>query len=534
MPCNTVCMRKTMMVMAALVAVSVTAPAIVQASPEVPAPRASSSEAAPATRAPKKQPLRSLKVQISGLPKGVKAKVRVTGPKRYKKILTSTKTLTKLRPGKYTITPHVVGVSNKQVSVGVSKAKVKISRKSRAKVNVRYRVSNVVEPLRFDFSNTAALAVGKTVNVRSAPSTRTSPQQTAPGERSNLTVVEGSGRTRDAVTSGSTEVLGAWIAPDRSTYVEVRQVWPETCYFFRIAAGDTVPSCVEAGRTGLSNAQRFYGPNSLPAVQFDAQGRVYYLSSPAQSSEAPSVRRYDNGAVTAMSNSQSNVFNFVVTPDGNVFISGNSYPSATSSVWLRRVRPSGQIDPIVSESVSLLGRFPDGNVYFVYGQGAIRRYLTGSSTLDPTPWTQSPPNPSMSTPRGAGVVTVGNKVFSSNAYSGAGLWQLYPAYNAKITSVTESTTMAAAGIYVVVGGRDSQGRQVLTRFDTNNESETSLLGPNQIEIYHLASVSAGRIVFDGLRFSDGQYVLGSIDVATGQVTIDTANDHGWVTVTGQQ
>jgi hypothetical protein len=41
---------------------------------------------------------------------------------------------------------------------------------------------------------------------------------------------------------------------------------------------------------------------------------------------------------------------------------------------------------------------------------------------------------------------------------------------------------------------------------------------NEIEMYHLNYVaSSNKIMFDGLRFSDNKYVIGQIDLNTGQV-----------------
>jgi hypothetical protein len=60
---------------------------------------------------------------------------------------------------------------------------------------------------------------------------------------------------------------------------------------------------------------------------------------------------------------------------------------------------------------------------------------------------------------------------------------------------------------------------VTTLYNTETDSEQTLVtASNEIEMYHLNYVaSSNKIMFDGLRFSDNKYVIGQIDLNTGQV-----------------
>src|SRR4051812_4232105 len=54
------------------------------------------------------QPKRSIRVVVSGLPSGVKAKATITGPHKYRKVVTKSVLLERLRVGSYKITAKPV------------------------------------------------------------------------------------------------------------------------------------------------------------------------------------------------------------------------------------------------------------------------------------------------------------------------------------------------------------------------------------------------------------------------------------------
>ncbi|OGQ46427.1 MAG: hypothetical protein A3H42_00100 [Deltaproteobacteria bacterium RIFCSPLOWO2_02_FULL_46_8] len=69
---------------------------------------------------------------------------------------------------------------------------------------------------------------------------------------------------------------------------------------------------------------------------------------------------------------------------------------------------------------------------------------------------------------------------------------------------------------LLIAGYDSSDKNKLIAYNTSNASEIDLLGGADIEIYHFSySAKSGRILFDGLRFSDNKYLVGSIDTQNG-------------------
>jgi len=73
---------------------------------------------------------------------------------------------------------------------------------------------------------------------------------------------------------------------------------------------------------------------------------------------------------------------------------------------------------------------------------------------------------------------------------------------------------------------------VMTLYNTDTYAETPLLGPSsptgQIEIYHLSyNASDNSVWFDGLQFSDNQYVIGNVNLSTHQVTVVNGDTQKW-------
>ena len=83
----------------------------------------------------------SLRVSIAGLPGGVVAKVKVKGPKRFKKTLKRTATLAKLRPGTYKVTARSVQVATGPSTPSPKRKVVTVKRGKLTKVTVRYSTS---------------------------------------------------------------------------------------------------------------------------------------------------------------------------------------------------------------------------------------------------------------------------------------------------------------------------------------------------------------------------------------------------------
>ncbi|MEI6623833.1 MAG: hypothetical protein WCP28_18220 [Actinomycetes bacterium] len=492
-------------------------------------------KASPALDPRAKQAKGSIRIVVTGLPKKVKGKIAVKGPKRYKRTLTASATLRNLKPGTYKITASTVKKGKTRIKAYVTPATVRITNKGRSIVRVQYgkKPPVPVPDLRFNFSNAAAIAVGRTGRVRADAAAA-----------SNLTVIEPSGMVRAAVSSGSAEISKVFVAPDGAVFLVFAESQPygsfNYCILYRVAKGETKPTCIDPG-------VYFFPPLSQsdqPMIQFDAQSRAYYLASPHGQAI---IRRNDRGSAVSLTNDQTYVSNFLTLGDGNVIASGTTSP--TGSRWTRLLRPSGQIEPIAGQTSNFIRQYPDGNVYLgmsTSGASGVWRYLTGSSTLDPSMWI----GPASATPPAhfteadlcpgtycqsanisGSLVTADQKVFVIGSGTGTGvLAQYYPIVSPVSTLVKDARTGLAVGNDLILAGLNLSGQHIIARHNTTTASEVSILGPNQVEVYHFAKGSGNTVVFDGLRFSDGQYVLGAIDISSNQVSIIAATGQGWVQV----
>ena len=79
-----------------------------------------------------------------------------------------------------------------------------------------------------------------------------------------------------------------------------------------------------------------------------------------------------------------------------------------------------------------------------------------------------------------------------------------------------------------MAGVDANGGYVLSLFDAVSNVEIPLPSANGVDIHHLDHATAtSRIMFDGLRLSDGRNVVGQIDVTTGAVTMTPTGQSTW-------
>ena len=96
----------------------------------------------------------------------------------------------------------------------------------------------------------------------------------------------------------------------------------------------------------------------------------------------------------------------------------------------------------------------------------------------------------------------------------------YPLVDKPTTQVAKATMMQGVITNLILAGRDTNNKNIMTLLNTTNDQEQVLIGPdNEIEIYHLNYVADGnKVMFDGLRFSDNTYVIGQVNLSTGQAT----------------
>jgi hypothetical protein len=67
----------------------------------------------------------------------------------------------------------------------------------------------------------------------------------------------------------------------------------------------------------------------------------------------------------------------------------------------------------------------------------------------------------------------------------------------------------------LLAGTNAAGTNLLTIYDTSNGNETIVIdGTNEIEIYNMTYVvSTNKIMFNGLRFADNQFVVGEVSLS---------------------
>ncbi len=353
------------------------------------------------------------------------------------------------------------------------------------------------------------------------------------GGSGNLTVVTSSGATRSAFSSGSVAVASITAGPDKKAYISLNgAVTIDT------RSGETLCSFIESSTVDGSTTCISSSANRISNVQFDGLKRVYWN----QNGRLYRWNR-DGSAPSALTNNNISIDIFIPLDSGAVIISG--YTRSNSQSWTRLLNTSGGLESLFpSTTSSFLRLFPDGNVYMGEMDYGIKRFLSDSNTVEAKYWVSSVAGGlrdayfdvegTLCTPRHSGFcgtygtyvkswATVGGKVFAAAGYgSYVDLMTYYPTVDYATTSVTSVTMIAGMNSSVAVSGLTSTGQQRLTIYDPSTDTESVVSMP-ETEIYNLTySASTSELLFDGLRFSDNKYVLGTVS-ANGAVTIIDGN-----------
>ena len=370
------------------------------------------------------------------------------------------------------------------------------------------------------------------------------------GVGSNLDVVSPDGQVREAVTSGKVTVSKFLLAPGGKAYLlfASRVNLADTtasngrtgCILAEVSTASDIPTCVDES---LSSVTLMRGVNNWPlnvGIQFDSSGAIYYAGGTSDGKTV--LRRYKDGATTDLINDNIYLVGFSVLPDGTVIVAG--WTNGSDVRWLRKINPAGGLSSLLVSNVEWLDIFPDGNVYAGYvtsgGPPEIRRYLTASGTMDPKPWVGAGGEPTNYFDKAicgafdcARILvrptrTLSGKVYSTTGY-GNRLIQYYPTLEAPTTLVTKTTKLQSVLNHLVIAGLNASDQNVMYLHDTATGVETQLIGPaNEIEIYHLNySANGSKVMFDGLRFADNKYVLGEVNVNTGELRVTAALAGKW-------
>ena len=492
-----------------------------------------------------------LHVKVQGLPGWKKAKVHIKGPAGFKKTVTKSAHLSKLRAGTYRVKAVAVAGRGYAWDASVApKAKVKVAKGKKAKVTVSHSLTKMpgvsggqppVVPswdLRFDLRNAAGIAVPES-------STRSTPE---PGLQPPLLAVDAQGQVSSAVVEGQIPegvfIARTYLGPGNRLAI-LYAGYPtgyhqDYCLIGLVDRGTGEQTCLEMSRNGFT-IQGGTGTGSNPAVQFDAQGRVYYQAAVYDQGQKNVLRRHDGvKAVDVVDWADVFFRSWLVASDGTIVASGSS--PGNGQTWTRAVSPSGGIQALPKYAVVMPATFPDGNIYLEwwgptsqsskYVSGIVR-YLVAERELEegfwiansdhlsePVRWDTSAfcgpmlPNNYCSTwaPRKM-VTTRSGEVWG---LSNDRVIRLYPSPAVADLDLIPGT-LTAAGDRLAIAGLDQHGKQTTVLYDTIGQSSTTLLdATDEVELFGLEySAALKRIMFRGVRFSDGKYVLGTIDLPTG-------------------
>ena len=313
-----------------------------------------------------------------------------------------------------------------------------------------------------------------------------------------------------------------------------------SCVLAEIDVQSGVPTCVD---NSLQNVAMSMGStfgnwqNGNPPIQFDDAGSIYY-SGIANNKFA--LRKNVNGQVADLINDNVTVRDYLVLNDGSVLIAGTT--TSTQAWWFRKITPTGGVVNLAANiQMNFMRRFADGNVYFgalggVYLGGQVKRYITSTGALDPTPWigdsrmgmTATNNTAVLCAASGSSGLCSGNGSNIRAAYNVAGgqtivvagspgiggtsLVVYYPTLAYAPTVVTSVTLSYQVGNKLIIAGTNEAGTNVLTILDTTTMQETILMdASNEVEIYNMGYVpSTNKLMFNGLRFSDNKYVVGEV------------------------
>jgi hypothetical protein len=403
--------------------------------------------------------------------------------------------------------------------------------------------------LRFNFVNSVGVALPQSPGAaRYSSSLNASPQRLLADTSSpELESVNASGQVTPAITSGSANVSQFLVAPTGDLYVLFTfpvnlddTTLSGTCLLAQVDPATGVPTCVDDSLTSIAWPDQSTGVS--PAVQVGQDGSVYYAGYASGGNEV--LRKYLGGVTTNLINANITINDFLVLPDGGVLLSGTT--TSTGASWLRQLAPTGALQGLASTPDRFMRFFPDGNVYVgLYGSlntMGVKRLLTGTDQFDPKYWISNQAAP--------------DKYYDINDFCSSALWQersgfcgwigafirqsfempdgkmfvlagdpqhpdllmqYYPTVSVPTTSVQTVTLAQRAGSYLILTGTDNNGNNLTTLYDPSTDRETPIFSAaNQIEIYHLSYVPAtNTMLFDGLRFSDNTYVLGSVNLSNG-------------------
>ena len=366
----------------------------------------------------------------------------------------------------------------------------------------------------------------------------------SPGSGSGLISVDALGNGIEAVINGSASIQNFYAAPNGKFYVVFSTPVAlvsggATCVFAEVPVSTGLPTCIDGT---IESVLWSVGDSKTNApVQFDSAGSIYYAGTLAGKTV---LRKYSAGTVSNLVNDNIAINDYLVLSDGNVIVSGTT--SSTQATWIRRIAPTGGLSTLASGSPArFLKQFNDGNVYFgIAGSNpmGVKRYLASSGSVEEKYWIngniqgvstyfdgnaicaatgQSTTSSDFCMGMGSYIRSsysiLGGKNFvvaGSQGSQKSTLMQYYPEVKRATSEVANVTLSQNVITNILLAGTNAAGTNVLTIYDTSNGNETVVINAtNEIEIYNMTYVvSTNKIMFNGLRFADNQFVVGEVSL----------------------
>lgn len=366
----------------------------------------------------------------------------------------------------------------------------------------------------------------------------------SPGSGSGLISVDALGNGIEAVTNGSASIQNFYAAPNAKFYVVFSTPVAlvsggATCVFAEVPVSTGLPTCIDGT---IESVLWSVGDSKTNApVQFDSAGSIYYAGTLAGKTV---LRKYSAGTVSNLVNDNIAINDYLVLSDGNVIVSGTT--SSTQATWIRRIAPTGGLSTLASGSPArFMKQFNDGNVYFgIAGSNpmGVKRYLASSGSVEEKYWIngnlqgastyfdvnaicaatgQSNSSSDFCMGMGSYIKSsysiLGGKNFvvaGSQGSQKSTLMQYYPEVKRATSEVANVTMSQNVITNILLAGTNAAGTNVLSIYDTSNGNETVVINAtNEIEVYNMTYVvSTNKIMFNGLRFADNQFVVGEVSL----------------------
>ena len=353
------------------------------------------------------------------------------------------------------------------------------------------------------------------------------------------------GSQSDPLINGSLTVSDFYIAPNDDVYAKLtsaQSLTPggPTCILVQINPKTGEPLCIDSTLSSVTFPREQPGMNSSeltpPPIQFDGANNIYYSGT---AGDKTVLRRYSGGVSVDLINQNISLSSYFVAPSGDVILCGTTLSSQQD--WLRKISPAGSISTISNGVMcQFMKVFTDGKLWIgAWGKGngpmGVLKYDFASGKL--SSWTElwnlnrNPEqtldgnipglnqNPAFYSTGGAYAKDIFLLPSVRSTWVIAGMNQgSLVRYAPSLVFAESSISNYQMGIRVintlVLTGTNKSDTNLLILFDTQSGNETVVFnGSNEIEIYDMAFIAGtNKLMFSGLRFSDGQYVVGEVSL----------------------